>query len=130
MPAAPCGKHVRPDQASRCARGRQDRAAYGGGLRPVLTATARSAFQSSGRDGETALQGESPGGVSPPGALRTEHETLASLGSHQANVPVIPIRQCSKRLAQLVLSRSRKRLARTLWALNLSYFRLTQARSL
>ena len=29
------------------------RAAYGGGLRPVLTATARGAFQSSGRDGET-----------------------------------------------------------------------------
>jgi hypothetical protein len=29
---------------------------YGGGLWPVLTAAARSAFQSSGRDGETALQ--------------------------------------------------------------------------
>ena len=37
---------LRPDQASRCARGRQDRAAYGGGLRPALTAAARSAFQS------------------------------------------------------------------------------------
>ena len=29
------------------------RAAYGGGLRPVLTATARGAFQTLGRDGET-----------------------------------------------------------------------------
>jgi hypothetical protein len=29
------------------------RAADGGGLRPVLTATARGAFQTSGRDGET-----------------------------------------------------------------------------
>ena len=29
------------------------RAAGGGGLRPVLTATARGAFQASGRDGET-----------------------------------------------------------------------------
>jgi hypothetical protein len=29
------------------------RAAYGGGLRPVLTATARAAFLSVGRDGET-----------------------------------------------------------------------------
>ena len=31
------------------------RAACGGGLRPVLTAAARAAFRSSGRDGETAL---------------------------------------------------------------------------
>ena len=31
--------------------------------------------------------------------VRTEHETLASLSSHQANVPVIPSRQCTKRPA-------------------------------
>ena len=37
-------RQARPTcQASRCARGRQDRAAYGGGLWPVLTVAARSA---------------------------------------------------------------------------------------
>ena len=34
---------------------------------------------------------------SRPQPLRTEREALASLGSHQANTPVIPIRQCTKR---------------------------------
>jgi hypothetical protein len=38
-------------QAPRCLVG----AASGGGLRPVLTAAARAAFRSSGRDGETVL---------------------------------------------------------------------------
>src|ERR1035437_10252308 len=33
--------------------------------------------------------GEQAGGIAPPASRRTEHETLASLGSHQANVPVI-----------------------------------------
>lgn len=41
--------------SSRRARGRQDQAAFGGGLRPVLTAPARGAFENHGRDGETAL---------------------------------------------------------------------------
>jgi len=42
--------------AWRRARRRQDHAAYGGGLRPVLTAVARGAPADPGRDEETALQ--------------------------------------------------------------------------
>ena len=44
----------------------------------------------------------------------TERETLASLGSHQANVPVIPIRQCSKSAAFFFAMLWSKRLARIL----------------
>ena len=55
--AAKAAAHERPrlHQRWRRARGRQHRfrAACGGGLRPVLTAAARGAFGSSGRDGET-----------------------------------------------------------------------------
>ena len=40
--------------------------------------------------------------------------TLASLGSHQANVPIIPSRQCTKRFAFSRASLSRKRPARIL----------------
>jgi hypothetical protein len=51
---------ARPDQASRRARGRQGRAAFGGGPgqcpRPSLTAAARGARLVSGRDGETPLR--------------------------------------------------------------------------
>jgi hypothetical protein len=36
-----------------CSRPSTPLRAAGGGLRPVLTATARGAFQTSGRDGET-----------------------------------------------------------------------------
>jgi hypothetical protein len=33
------------------------------------------------------------GGVAPPASRRTKRETLASLRSHQANVPIMPICQ-------------------------------------
>src|ERR1035441_3631714 len=37
--------------------------------------------------------------IAPPASRRTEHETLASLGSHQANVPIIPILSILKGLS-------------------------------
>src|SRR5258708_7688939 len=58
-----------------------------------------------------------------------ERETLASLGSHQANVPVIPIRQCTKRSAFSRASLLRKQPARLLEAAKRLNFRITQSRS-
>ncbi len=40
------------------------------------------------RDRASNICGESAGGVSPPAALRTVRETLASHGSHQVNKPL------------------------------------------
>ena len=40
------------------------------------------------------LQGD---GILPPASRRTERETLASLGSHQANTPIISLCQWTKR---------------------------------
>jgi hypothetical protein len=48
-----------------------------------------------------------------PNSLQ-QRETLASPGSHQANVPVIPSRQCTNRSAFSRESLSRKRLVRIL----------------
>src|SRR5437667_3546569 len=69
-------------------------------------------------------------GISPPTSRRTERETLASLGSHQANVPVIPSRQCTNRPAFSCDNFCRKRLARILCALKRLNFRIAQARSI
>ncbi len=55
-------------------------------------------------------------------------KTLASLGSHQANVPVIPIRQCTKRFAFSRASLLRKRPARLFEAAKRLNFRITQSR--
>jgi hypothetical protein len=41
-------------------------------------------------------------------------ETLASHGSHQANAPTVPFRQCAKRRGFSLEMVSRKRLARVL----------------
>jgi hypothetical protein len=68
-------------------------------------------------------------GLSPPAARRTERETLASLGSHQANTPVIPSRQCTKRCALCRDNFCRNWLARILWALKRLNFRIAQASS-
>ncbi len=58
-----------------------------------------------------AFAGEWAGGVSPPASLRTQREALTSLGSHQANDPVLPSFQCAKRPGQSPASRMRKCLA-------------------
>jgi hypothetical protein len=51
---------------------------------------------------ERQTQGESPGGVSPPGARRTVRERLRSYGSHQPAAGFTPRRcQCAKRTASL-----------------------------
>src|SRR5260370_26831642 len=61
--------------------------------------------------------------IAAPASRRTERETLASLGSHQANVPVIPIRQCTKRSAFSRASLLRKQPARLLEAAKRLNFR-------
>jgi hypothetical protein len=55
--------------------------------------------------------GEWAGGISPPASLRTQREALTSLGSHQANEPVLPSFQCAKKPGHSPASRIRKSLA-------------------
>jgi hypothetical protein len=57
------------------------------------------------------------------------HNTLAVHGSHQVNVPIIPIRQCTNRFARSRANRCNDRLARTFRALKRLNFRIAQARS-
>ena len=59
----------------------------------------------------------------------TQRETLASLGSHQANVPIIPMRKCTNSFAQSRASRCIKLLARILCDLKLLNFRIAHATS-
>src|ERR1700741_4049059 len=68
-------------------------------------------------------------GLSPPASHRSERDALASLGSHQANTPVIPSRQCTKRCALCPDNFCRNWLARILWALKRLNFRSAQASS-
>src|SRR5260370_42414689 len=67
--------------------------------------------------------------IAAPASRRTERETLACLGSHQANVRVIPVRQCTKRSAFSRASLLRKQPARLLEAAKRLNFRITQSRS-
>jgi len=100
------------------------------GGRPPISAELRALIRRMSLENKLwgAPPGEWAGGISPPASRRTERETLASLGSHQANVPVMPIRQCTKRSACSRASLWRKRPARLLAAKRLN-FRLTQSRS-
>ena len=75
------------------------------------------------------LLGRVGGGIAPPASLRTERDTLASLSSHQANVPVIPMRQCTRRCALRRANFCKKWLARVLRALKRLNFRIAKARS-
>src|ERR1700757_3377668 len=68
-------------------------------------------------------------GLSPPASHRSERDALASLGSHQANTPVIPSRQCTKRRALCRDNFCKTWLARILWALKRLNFRSAQASS-
>jgi hypothetical protein len=73
-----------------------------------------------------AFAGESAGGISPPASLRTQREALTSLGSHQANEPVLPSFQCAKKPGHSPASRVRKSLALVLCPFKLLNFRITQ----
>src|ERR1700739_432917 len=68
-------------------------------------------------------------GLSPPASHRSERDALASLGSHQANTPVIPSRQCTKRCALCRDNFCKNWLARVLWALKRLNSRSAQASS-
>ena len=57
------------------------------------------------------------------------YQPLSSSGSHQANTPVIPISQCTKRPFRSAASRCRNWLARTLWSLKRLNFRIAQTTS-
>jgi hypothetical protein len=74
------------------------------------------------------LPGRVGPGISPRASRRTGREPLGA--SHQANTPAIPISQCTKRAPSSVASRCRNWLARTLWSLKRSNFRIAQATSL
>jgi hypothetical protein len=66
------------------ARQRSDPSSEEGGPWPE-TAASNSA--------DTLLRGEWPGGIAPPGSLRTVHEPLDSHGSHHPPVGGTPRRQ-------------------------------------
>ena len=73
-----------------------------------------------------SARGESPGGIAPPGALRTGREPLSSSGSHHPAAGLIPIGQCANSFGSRRATRPNQCSARRRWRLNLLYFRRTQ----
>jgi hypothetical protein len=98
-------------------------------LRPHAVATGFSLQREEAAARLSADERLSRPGLAPPAARRSERDTLASLGSHQANTPVIPTRQCTQRGALCLDNFCRNWLARILWALKRLNFRIAQASS-
>jgi len=73
--------------------------------------------------------GKSAGGTAPPASLRTLHEPLNSHRSHQANAPIIPFCQCTKRYGCVSANCSKNLLARILWPFSRLYFFIAHATS-
>src|SRR5262249_25822952 len=69
-------------------------------------------------------------GIAPRASRRTGREPLSSSGSHQANTPVIPICQCTKRSLRSAASRCKNSLVRILWSLKRLNLRIAHATSI
>ena len=91
--------------------------------------TAASAAKASATSSSSRRPGESPGGVSPPGARRTRREPLGSPGSHRPAIGAHPQRQCANRPGWRLATSAMNLRARLWWRRSRLYFRMAHLTS-